>query len=87
MPICPINLPMYGLVKDEDGNHTDISFENIQQRKYDVALLLLLDVEMCELRLLYTYIPLIDLQLVKSSSLFGFIYMSNWFIDSDHIFI
>ena len=73
-----------------NGSHTDISFGNIQHRKYDVALLLLLlllDVEMCELELLYTYIPLIDLQLVKSSSLFGFIYMSNWFIDSDHSFI
>ena len=31
--MCPFSLPKYGLDKEEDGSHTDISEENIQHNR------------------------------------------------------
>lgn len=74
IPIWPLSLPKYGLVSDDEGSHTDISGENIQQIMNDIVWLL------------YTSNPLIDLHDRKSSYLHGFNYTNSWLRESDHIF-
>lgn len=75
MPICPVNLPRYGFVKEEDGSHTEISGANIQHIIYEICLLL------------NTSNPFIDLHYCELSYLPGFMSTSSWLMDNDHIFM